>query len=876
MTGDRKGRPAQSKPDLGFSPSRSDEPSFLPRKVRAKKTTLASLYIGTLLTLPALWARPAAAQVVPDTSLPTPSTVTINGNTSVIEGGSAAEGNLFHSFEEFSIPTGAEAFFNNDLTIDNIITRVTGGQLSNIDGLLRANGSANLFLLNPSGIVFGPNASLDIGGSFVGTTADRLNFEDGSFFSATETQAEPLLTINVPVGLQWGPSTGGIVNQSVAPDASGATAGLAVRDGRTIALMGGEVNLQGGYLTAPEGRVELGGVGENSQVSITTDARGLAFGYSQANEFQDVELSSGALVTAIGASGGEIGVRAKAFRLLPGSRIYTLNTGEEAAGGIAINAFESVELVGSGNLIVDTVTVNESNFGNPLELPTGLYSINSGSGAGGDIEINVPSLTARDSAFAYAVTSAAGRGGNVTVNAPLSVELSATFLAATTTLNSFGDAGNLTLNAGSLLVEEVGGITTNTNGAGRGGILTLNASESIELVGANLLVTQLSDGTPSVSNTGLVAGTLSSGDAGELRVTTKRLTVRNGAGLLVTSVGTGRPGNATITTTDSVELIGQSPGEFASPSSIFASAFNPVANDAGGGNILLRTRNLTIRNGAEISAISTPPGTGGSIEVVAERILLDGEGGIEAETSFGEGGNIVLQTRDLELRDNSEITVTAGSAENPVGLPPDVAAFIAPLATGAGDGGNVIISTDNLVALENSDIIANAQEGRGGRVSITARGIFGTQFRPNQTLRSDITATSALGPLFSGIVEINTPDAEPASGLVTLPANTIDPSQKIASGCAAAGGNTFTVTGRGGLPEDPTARLRGRAVWWDGRDLYQIGNLASLPLQNPSQAQPKPILQEATGWVVRPDGQVELVAAIPDSSNPWHTPANCL
>ncbi|NER35136.1 MAG: S-layer family protein [Oscillatoria sp. SIO1A7] len=834
------------------------------------------LYLGMLLTLPALLGRPVTAQIVPDGSWP--STVNVNGNSSVITGGSEVGGNLFHSFEQFSINNGAEAFFNNALSIENIISRVTGGQISNIDGRLRANGSANLFLLNPSGIVFGPNASLDIGGSLVATTADRLNFSDGSFFSATDTQAQPLLTVNVPTGLQWGPSSpgGSIVNQSVAPDASGATVGLSVQPGRTIALMGGEVNLLGGYLTAPEGRVELGGVGENSQVSIATSDRGFAFGYSEASGFEDVELSGGALVTAIGSNGGDIGVRARAFRLLPGSRIYTLNTGDEVGGRIAIDASDSVELVGNGNFATDVVTTIESNFDNPLELPAGLYSVNSGTTVGEGIEINSPRLIARESATVYAVSSGSGRGGNLTVNSPSSVQLSASSLAAITTRNSLGDAGNLTVNTNALLIEELGNIRANTNGAGRGGILTLNASESIELVGTNLLTTFSSDGRLSAINTGLFAATaFGSGDAGEMRIFTKRLTLRNGAGLLVTSIGAGRPGNATINATESVELIGTSPGAFTSPSSILAGAFNPLAAGAGGGNVVLRTQNLTIRDGAEISAISTPPGPGGSIEVVAEQILLDGEGKIQAETSFGEGGDINLQATDVQLRNNSEITVTAGSADFPLSLPPDLAAIVAPLVSGVGDGGNIIISTDNLVALENSDIIANAQEGRGGRVSITARGIFGTQFRPAQTPSSDITATSSLGPQFSGIVEINTPDADPASGLVALAANPIDPSQKIASGCAAGRANAFTITGRGGLPEDPIARLRGRPVWWDGRDLSQVGNLASLPVEK-AQAEPKQILQEATGWVVRPDGQVELVAAVPDSSNPWLQAANCL
>jgi filamentous hemagglutinin family protein len=184
--------------------------------------TIGSLFVAML----------ASAQITPDGTLPTE--INQQGNLWEITGGGKAGNNLFHSFKDFSVPTDNEAFFNNAPDVVNILNRVTGGNISNIDGLLRANGRANLFLINPAGIIFGENARLDLGGSFYGSTADGLLFDDGTEFSATDTQTTPILTVNAPIGLNLrGNNSATITNQG----------NLTVTEDLT--LSGGNLDLKG-------------------------------------------------------------------------------------------------------------------------------------------------------------------------------------------------------------------------------------------------------------------------------------------------------------------------------------------------------------------------------------------------------------------------------------------------------------------------------------------------------------------------------------------------------------------------------------------------------------------------------------------------------
>lgn len=299
----------------------------------------------------------ASAQIVPDSTLPNNSIVTPNSDIIEITGGTTAGSKLFHSFKDFSVLTGDTAFFNNALTIENIISRVTGGSISNIDGLIRANGAANLFLLNPNGIILGPNASLNIGGSFIGTTANSIKLASGNEFSAIAPQAPPLLEINVPVGLQYGSNPGEILvqgpgnNLTLNPDnfepiRDDRPVGLQVQPGQTLALVGGNVTLEGGNLTAEGGRIELGSV-DAGVVKLTSVNPGWSLSYEGAGNFQDILLFQAASVDTSGSGGGDIQVQGRRVVLTDGSAILADTLGESAGGLLTVKASEAVEVIGT-------------------------------------------------------------------------------------------------------------------------------------------------------------------------------------------------------------------------------------------------------------------------------------------------------------------------------------------------------------------------------------------------------------------------------------------------------------------------------------------------------------------------------------------------
>ncbi|MCT7950341.1 filamentous hemagglutinin N-terminal domain-containing protein [Ancylothrix sp. C2] len=852
-----------------------------------KNSLKLALSLGILFA----WHKPAPAQIVPDATLPVNSIVTPTGNTFLIEGGSSVGSNLFHSFREFSLGTGDRAIFNNSLTIQNILTRITGTNISNIDGLIAANGKANLFLINPNGIIFGPNAKLNIGGSFFASTADSIALSDGSFFSAKNPNAPPLLTINVPVGLQMGENPGKIQvlgeghqlsfdSNTLATVRTSRPAGLQVLPGKTLGLLGGDIELIGGNITAEGGIIELGSV-SNNLVTLTPIPEGFAFGYENVQNFQNIRLSQAASASTSGNGGGDIQMQARRLEILEGSTILADTLGTANGGTLSVKTTEAVEIIGSPD-----------NFSSSI-----FASVDPGAtGGGGSLSIETPNLLLGNGAIVGADTFGQGNAGALTVRAR-NVELSAATVMETAAYGgSTGNAGNLTIETGRLVVSngaqiltftrdrgnagdltvkaqevEVRGVSSNgrfssvlaasaeLGSTGKGGQLTIETSSlkiaegakvGVDTAGSNpagqvrIKAENLEiygtafNGSPSI----LSADTFSTGNGGELNIEAKTLIVRDGAQIATGTFDKGTGGNLIINASN-IELSGATPtaenlsrdffkdqsGQLL-PSGLFASSFG----SGNAGTLSVTAGSLRITDRAQISVSSQQGGEAGNLNIIARSLFQD-KGTLSAATVQGKQGNITLNIGALQLRNGSAITTNA---------------------SGESTGGNISLSAETLTALENSDISANSQEARGGQVTINVQGIFGTEYRLFPTPKSDITASGG-SPELSGNVQINTPNANPAAGLGTLPSQLSDLSNQIVQGCAASQGNRFVVTGRGGLPDDPSQPLTSQMIWQDMRPLETTETVGDVVEKEPVRGG----VFEANSWRLNSRGQVELIVS---------------
>ncbi len=855
----------------------------------------------------------ALAQITPDETLGNKRSV-ITPNVDIkgaaadqINGGAIQGSNIFHSFREFNVKDGQRVYFANPSGINNILSRITGTDISDIMGTLGVNGNANLFLLNPNGIIFGQNARLDVGASFVASTANAIQFGEQGFFSATNPENPSLLTVNPSAFFFNQIQPGRIENRSTTPagfdQAGSSLLGLRVPDGQSLLLLGGDVVLNGGRLNAVGGRVELAGIAGSGTVGLNIDADNLNLSFPENAQRTDVSIIDGRIDVATADKGGSIFINAQNFKVLGDSRLVAgirqgLGTVNSQAGDILITA----------------ESVLQSGFSTIFNI-VGSNAI----GNGGNITIQAGSFSLMDGAELVANTNGQGNVGNITVQVRdrvvfdgMDSEGFPSGIFNVVRPGAKGNAGDIKLTAGSFSLTNGGRLQTNTRGKGNAGNVIIQVRDRIYFDAVD---------TSDINNfTGVFTAVATDGEGrgGDIYIQARSLDVRNGAQLTANTFEKGDAGNIKIEVSDrvsfdGVSIIGSSAasssvGEFKQGEAIpaigqggnieIAAKLLSVTNGAGIGSStvsgsqgdagkvkIVTTDTVTLRNGAGITVDSQGSGKGGNIEIQAGSLTLDNQSAVSAETTSNTGGNISLKLQDLLLlRRNSQISSTAGTAQQD------------------GNGGNITINAPKgfIVASpnENNDITANAFQGSGGKVTINATGIFGLKPRsrqelerllqtsdpiklnPNQLPTSDITAISQTNPSLNGEVNLNTPDTDPSRGIEELPIDIVDVSGLINQNlCVASQGSEFIVTGRGGLPASPYGVLSADTTWEDWWISAQTQTKPTPTINNPTpQKQTESTaIMEAQGWVTDANGNVILTAK-PVKVTPkgnWLHPHDC-
>ncbi|MBI4780709.1 MAG: filamentous hemagglutinin N-terminal domain-containing protein [Oscillatoriophycideae cyanobacterium NC_groundwater_1537_Pr4_S-0.65um_50_18] len=720
-----------------------------------------------LSPLPAMAQRaPIADETLGDEqSIVSPDEVIRGVPSNRIDGGARRGTNLFHSFQEFNIDAGRGAYFTNPDGVTNILTRVTGGNQSDILGTLGVLGNANLFLINPNGILFGQDARLDVGGSFVSSTANSIGFDNGFTFSATNPQAPPLLTVSAPIGLQYGRNPGEVRSQG---------ASLQVPDGQTLTLAGGAVSLDGGELLAPGGRVELGGVSAAGAVGLNRDGS-LSFPDNVARA--DVLMTNAASVDVRAGGGGSITVNARNLEVRGGSQLLAgipedLRAPEAQAGDITINAthlvrFDGEDQDGSDSGAFNTVESGAEGSSGSISVTTGSLEVlkgaqfdastfgvgNSGSvtiyatdfirfagegmdgfesgarsevvsgsstnavGSAGGISITTGSLEVLNGAQLSASTSGVGNAGSVTIHAADLVRFAGEGAAgqpsgAFSNVNrrGVGNAGGVSITARSLEVTNDGEVSASTFGRGNAGSVIIRATDLVRFAGE---INGDSGGAFSQVNDRAI------GNAGGVSITAGSLEVLNGTNLAASTFGVGNAGGVTINATGLVRFDGVNESRFSSGafSSVnFSNRRNaPAEGNAGG--ISITTKSLELLNGGLLDASTSGVGNAGNITITArDTVSFDGVGAFPSGAyssvepgAIGRAGSISITTNSFTLTDGGIVSANT---------------------SGQGDAGKIMIRASDSVSFNgigsNGDpsgafsSVGSGAIGRGGNIRISA------------------------------------------------------------------------------------------------------------------------------------------------------------
>jgi filamentous hemagglutinin family protein len=650
---------------------------------------------------------PSVRTPVPDNTLGTQ--VAGSNNNFIVTGGLSRGQTLFHSFSDFSIPTGGTVNFNNPSATRDIITRVTGSLFSDLNGTLNTNG-ANFLLINPNGVVFGPNAQLSVGRAFAASTANGVTLLDGQgqqyVFGTNPGNDAPLLTINPSVILSISQlnlganlaGSSGVVNYGTLQTNN---------DNQYVGLIGGNVTLDGRYgggtIVAPGGRVDLGGLNSTGTISIAP--QGLVFA---GNNFtrSDVSLLNGAQVNV--AADRVLG-NVTTFSINPanlGSRINInannlqivneLSTSNTTSSNLiaGLNQNSGIQTIPTGGINIDAtgqVTLNNGTISNTIETGS--------TGQLGDLTIGANAINITNGSNISSIVNGTGKASNININTIGNLTISGTndrsllqrnqeALSLISSVNSGrGDTGKITINTKSLLINNRGGISSLIGGTGIG-------------------------------------------NSQEVNITANKIDIKNFSTISSNNDGIGNTGNINIKTTGDITISGTDNRSIiqVNETSPFSSILSDVSRRGNTGKITIDTKgNLSLDNVSVISSsVSVPTtsiGNSQGISVTAKNISLSNGSDINASVYSGTGnaGNI-----DIKTTGNLTISGTENSAFLQDRNDPFPITQIASFNNGIGNAGKITIDTQGDLSISNrGGIFATIlTQGTSPGININAGNIY--------------------------------------------------------------------------------------------------------------------------------------------------------
>jgi filamentous hemagglutinin family protein len=696
--------------------------------------------------------------------------------------------NLFHSFSQFNLSAGDVATFSGPANIQNILARVTGGSASSVDGTIRSSiDGANFFLINPSGVVLGPNAAIDVSGSFAVSTANYLKLANGARFVAALDADDSVLSTAPVVAF-------GFLNSAAGSITVQGT--LQVPEGKTLSVVGGDISVAGGHLVSPNGQINLVSAKSAGEAAIDpVDAQPVA---TQGR----IDISNGATLDASGEGGGQIVIRGGRLVVADeGTAMKADTLGAQNGRGIDIELSDGLEVrnaaqittstfgTGKGGDIMITapsILLEGDSFENTPRIASETFSSDPG-GTGGSIILRSDSLTLNAAAEISTSTFGAANAGTIDITASALRLIGSDFALTTIMANAnpfessdAGAGGDIVIHSGSIEIDNGAGLTALTTGSGNAGTIDIH-THSLTMLGGGIGVT-----------------TAFTGNGGAVRIQADNMTMDqiNGLPSVITALTTGGGVGGTITL--------QVGGSLRLSNGSFISSETDGASD--GGSINIHAGSVSLDRGASVSC-SSPFDTGraGEISLQADRsVLLNRNSSINTSAPNSSGGDITVNSGSKIRIVGSQITAEAGLDGGNISLAAPrltyllnstITAQADTTGSGFGNGGNLTIDPSFLI-LNDGALISKSSFGNGGNITILSDYFFKSA--------STIDASAPFG--LPGTVSVSAPEVDLSGSLVALPENLLSAETQLRPDCGVRlGGNisSFIVLGRGGLPIEP-------------------------------------------------------------------------